>query len=458
MTDLPSGTVTFLFTDIEGSTSLWERDRRAMRDAVARHLGILRETIAAHGGQLFKIVGDGTQSAFAAAPNALAAAVAAQRALLSEPWAESPGRIQVRMALHAGEAAPENGDYLAAPLNRLARLLAAGHGCQILLTEVVERLVEGDRPTGVSLRALGAHRLRDLEEPEDIFQVVADGVPAHFPPLHSLPSHPTNLSAPPTALIDREREVAGVLQLLTAAGTRLATLTGPGGTGKTRLAQEIAAEALDRYPDGVFFVDLSPLRDATLVLPTVAATLSMREMPGQVMQTALAAHLSSRRLLIVLDNCEQVLEAAPDVAALLAACPELMILATSREPLRVRAEREYPLLPLPLPAPEHLPALGDLAHVPAVALFVERARGSQPDFALTAENAGAVAAICRRLDGLPLAIELAAARVKVLPPAALLTRLEQRLPLLTGGSRDLPGPAADDAGRDRLELRPALRR
>ena len=342
------------------------------------------------------------------------------------------------MALHAGEAVPRDGDYLAAPLNRLARLLAAGHGAQILLTEVVERLVTGALPAEVSLRPLGTHRLRDLHEPEEVFQVVAPGLPDQFPPLLTLPRHPTNLAIPPTSLIGREAEVAAVLHLLATAGARLLTVTGPGGTGKTRLAQEIGAEALDRYPDGVFFVDLSPLTDAALVVPAIAAALGVRESAGEPLRETLIRHLRERRLLLMLDNCEQVLESASDIATLLAACPNLSILATSREPLHIRAEREIAVAPLPFPEPGRLPPLAELTTVPAVALFVERAQAASAGFLLTAENAPAVAGICCRLDGLPLAIELAAARIKVLPPAALLARLEQRLPLLTGGGRDLP--------------------
>jgi predicted ATPase/class 3 adenylate cyclase len=437
MPDLPSGTVTFLFTDIEGSTTRWERDRPAMAAAVDRHLVLLRTAIEAHGGTLFKTVGDAVQAAFPTAPDATATAVAAQRALQAEPWAEPLGPLQVRMALHAGEALPRNGDYLAAPLNRLARLLAAGHGGQILLTEVVERLVTEALPADVTLRPLGTHRLRDLHEPEEVFQLVAPGLPDQFPPLLGLPRHPTNLTIPPTPLIGREEEVAEILAQL-GSGVRLLTLTGPGGTGKTRLAREVATEALDRYPDGVWFVDLSALTDPTLVVPTIAATLGVREVVGHSLLQTLSGFLASKQLLLLLDNCEQVLAAAPDVATLLAKSPKLAILATSRAALHIRGEHEFPLLPLPLPAPDHLPYLEKLAQVPAVALFVELASASRPDFALTAENAIAVASICQRLDGLPLAIELAAARVKALPPAALLTRLGHRLPLLTGGGRDLP--------------------
>jgi predicted ATPase/class 3 adenylate cyclase len=438
MADLPHGTVTFLFTDIEGSTGLWERDRTAMRAAVDQHLALLRDTIAALGGVAFKTVGDAVQAAFATAPPALAAGVASQRALQVESWPEATGALRVRMALHAGMAEPVDGDYLAPCLNRLSRLLGAGHGQQVLLTETVRRLLEGELPAGVSLRALGSHGLRDLLEPEEIFQVLAPGLPEQFPPLRSLPSHPTNLTAPPTALIGRDDELAAVGRLLGPESSRLVTLTGAGGTGKTRLAMEVAAEALDRFPDGVFVVDLSLLTEPALVVPAIAIALGVRETAGEPLRETLIRYLRQRHLLLMLDNCEQVLESASDIAPLLAGCPHLSILATSREPLHIRAEREIAVAPLPLPEPGQLPPVAELAGVAAVALFVERAQAAHASFTLTAENATAVAGICQRLDGLPLAIELAAARVKVLPPAALLARLEQRLPLLTGGGRDLP--------------------
>jgi predicted ATPase/class 3 adenylate cyclase len=437
MPELPSGTVTFLFTDIEGSTALWERDRVAMAAAVERHLAILREAGAAHGGVLFKTVGDAVQVAFPVAPDALAAAVAAQQSLLTEPWPNPPGPLPVRMALHVGQAEPREGDYVSAPLNRLARLLMSAHGGQILLSQAVQQLVRDDLPADVVLLDLGSHRLRDLQEPEEIFQVVAPGLSDAFPPIHTLPSHPTNVPVPPTALIGREAEVATVLHWI-KAGARLITLTGPGGTGKTRLAVEIAAEALEHHPEGAFFVDLAPIRDPALVVPTIATVLGVRDTSGEQLRESLARYLSDRQMLLVLDNFEQVLGAAGDVSALIAASPRLTVLVTSREPLRVRAERTFPVSPLQLPASEGIIDFAVLSQMPSIALFVERAQAADPVFVLTESNGPAVAAICRRLDGLPLAIELAAARVRLLPPEALLGRLERSLPLLTTGARDAP--------------------
>ena len=441
MPKLPRGTVTFLFTDIEGSTRLWERDRAAMHGAVDRHLALLGEAITSHRGVHFKTVGDAVQAAFTTAPAALAAAVEGQRAILAEPWPEEVGSPRVRMGLHAGTAEPVAGDYLAPALNRMSRMLGAAHGGQILVSDVVRGLIANDLPPGVTLSSLGPHTLRDLQAPEEIFQVVAPGLPAHFPALRSLPHHPTNLVVPPSALIGRDEELATLTHKFRGEDARLITLTGPGGSGKTRLALEIAAELLDDFPDGVFFVDLAPLRDPALVLPAVAAVLNIRKQPTEELRDTLTAALAAKRMLLLLDNCEQVIDAAPDIAALLAACPRLAILATSREPMHIRSEQEYPVSPLALPDVHQL-ELEDLAHVPAVALFVARARASDPRFALTKENAVAVAEICRRLDGLPLAIELAAARVAHLSPSALLDRLDLpeagRLPVLTGGPRDLP--------------------
>jgi predicted ATPase/class 3 adenylate cyclase len=439
MPDLPSGTVTFLFTDIEGSTALWERDAAIMQQAVTTHDRLLADAIASHGGHLYKHVGDAVQAAFAAPGCALAAAVAAQQALADELWPET-GPLRVRMALHLGEATPDaRGDYhQIAALNRLARLLVAGHGGQVLLTQAVARQLDGLLPDGVSLLDLGKHRLRDLLEPERVSQLVIAGLPSHFPPLKSLERHPTNLPVQPTALIGRHRELAELHRILTEESAQLVTLTGPGGTGKTRLALQVAADLLDHFDDGVFIVDLAPLTDRDLVLSTIVATLGVREAGGLSLAESLAAYLAEKHLLLVLDNYEHLLGAASVASDLLAASPGLRILVTSRAPLRVRAEQEYPVEPLALPNLAHLPSLEQMTEVAAIALFVARAQAVKPDFTLTAQNASAVAEICARLDGLPLAIELAAARVKLLPPAALLARLERRLPLLTAGTRDAP--------------------
>src|SRR5215213_3665644 len=438
MPQWPRGTVTFLCTDIEGSTALWERDRQAMAIAVERHLALLGEAIAAHDGVHFKTVGDAVQVAFHTASAALAAAITGQRTIVAEPWPGKIGSLRVRMALHVGTAEPVAGDYLAPALNRLSRMIGAGHGGQILVSEAVRRLVADTVPAGVTLFSLGHHALRDLDQLEEVFQVVAPRLPERFPDLCSLPHHPTNLVAPLTSLIGRDRDVATVTQLYQDAAARLVSLTGPGGTGKTRLALAIASELIDAFPDGVFFVDLATVRDPALVLPAIAAVLDLRETSPGTLRETLTTYLAPKRMLLVLDNCEQIITAAPDIAALLAACPRLAILATSRESLRIGAEREFPVLPLSIPLAIDALVLEELAEVPAVALFVSRATAVDPTFALTAENATVVAEICRRLEGLPLAIELAAARIRLLPPRAMLTRLEQRLPLLTGGARDLP--------------------
>jgi predicted ATPase/Tfp pilus assembly protein PilF len=342
------------------------------------------------------------------------------------------------MAVHLGEATPVDGDYLAPCLNRLARLLATGYGGQVLLSDDVRRAVEGNLPDDVSLRDLGRHRLRDLIEPVQVAQLVIAGLPDHFPPLKSLERHPTNLPVQPNPLVGRESELAAVTALLGREDVRLITLTGMGGIGKTRLALQVAADTLDAYEDGGFVVDLAPLADASLVLPTIAATLGVRESGGLSLRDALVAHLAEKRLLLVLDNFEQVLGAAGTVADLLSACAGLTVIVTSRAKLGLRAEHEYPVAPLPTPDLKHLPSLAALAENAAVALFVQRATAARHDFVLTEETAALVAAICARLDGLPLAIELAAARIKTLPPWAILARLTNRLKLLTGGARDLP--------------------
>jgi predicted ATPase/class 3 adenylate cyclase len=438
LADLPRGTVTFLFTDIAGSTALWERDRAAMGIAVDRHLEHLGGSISAHGGVHFKTVGDSVQAAFPTAPDAVAAALTAQRALLAEHWAAA-APIRVRMALHTGEAIPDSrGDYLAAPLNRLSRLLATGHGGQILLTQTVQQLSRDALPPGIEFRHLGQHRLRDLLEPEHVFQLVHPDLPSEFPALRSLDIRPNNLPQQPTPFLGREREVSEIVDHLGRPDVRLLTLTGPGGTGKTRLALQAAAELLDDFTDGVFFVPLATLTDPALVPSAIASTLAIREEGERSLTDRLADVLAPKQLLVVLDNVEHLIEAAPLIADLLGASPGLKILATSRLPLRLRAEREYTVAPLELLPRTPPPTLEQLSHNEAVRLFIDRAQAVKHDFTVNDENALAVAEICRQLDGLPLAIELAAARVRLLPPHAILARLEKRLALLTGGARDAP--------------------
>jgi predicted ATPase/class 3 adenylate cyclase len=433
----PTGTVTFLFTDIEGSTRLWEQDSSAMQLALARHDEILSSAIEERGGYVFKTVGDAFCCAFRTAPDALEAALEIQRRLLSSEW-EKTRPLRVRMALHTGAAEERDGDYFRPPLNRVARLLSAAHGGQVLLSLPAQELVRDQLPEETTLRDLGEYRLKDLFRPERLFQLLAAGLPCEFPPLRTLDAYRNNLPLQPTPLIGREKEVSEVCDILRQEETRLLTLTGPGGTGKTRLALQAAADLLDEFPDGTFFAPLATLSEAELLLPATAETLGVSETGEQPLDESLKDYLSERRLLLLLDNFEQVLEAAPDVTELLAGAPGLKVLATSRAPLGLYGEKEYAVPPLSVPDVRHLPSLKSLSQYEAVRLFIERAKAGKVDFEVTDESAPAVAEICVRLDGLPLAIELAAARIKMLPPQAMLQRLTSRLKLLTGGARDLP--------------------
>jgi len=435
MTSNPTGTVTFLFTDIEGSTRRWEEQAEAMKIALARHDTILRSSIEAHGGHVFKTVGDAFYAAFPIAPDALASALESQRALSAETWGEI-GELRVRMALHTGTAHGRDGDYFGPPLNRVARLLNAGHGGQTLLSLATQELVRDQLPEGAHLRDLGSHRLRDLIRPEQIFELVAPPLPANFPDLKTLDARPNNLQIQPTPLLGREREVEQACAQLRREDVRLLTLTGPGGTGKTRLGLQVAADLLDDYKDGVYFVALAPLSDPTLVISTIAQTLGVQQTGRSILQS-LQDYLREKTLLLALDNFEQVTAAAPEVAGLLANAPRLNILVTSRVPLHLRGEHEFAVSPLALPDCKHLPTLAALSQYASVELFIERARAVKPDFAVNNDNAPAVAEICVRLDGLPLAIELAAARVKLLSPQAMLARLKDPLKFLTGGAREL---------------------
>src|SRR5215213_3247618 len=438
MPQFPAGTVTFLFTDIEQSTKGWERDAAAARVVVERHLALINQCVETHDGVHFKTIGDATQSAFATAPRGIAAALDAQRALLDEAWPTAEQRPRVRMALHAGTAEPRDGDYLAACLNRLARLLDAAHGEQILLSSTVAELAGDALPESVTLKSLGEFRLRDILQPEEVFQLCHPSLRADFPPLNA-PGHlPHNLPTHPTPFLGREREVEETVALLLQPGVRLVTLTGPGGVGKTRLGTRVAAEALESFPDGAFMIDLARLTDPDLVPSATATALGLREQPGQTLAETLADYLRERKILLLFDNFEHILPAANLVADFLTAAPGLKVLATSRARLGLQAEHEYRVEPLPIPDQQSLPPLPELSSFDAIELFTSRAQALRPGFALTTENAPAVAEIVCRLDGLPLAIELAAARVKLLSPDALLDRLDRRLSTLTGGARDLP--------------------
>jgi predicted ATPase/class 3 adenylate cyclase len=447
---LPTGTITFLFTDMEGSTRLAESLGPRWPPVLERHRQILRSALAAYDGLEVQTEGDGFFAVFTTAAAAVSATVRAQRDLGAEPWPLSAA-VRVRMGLHSGEGhVDHDGLYVGHDVHRAARLAEAAHGGQILVSETTRALVGSALPEGVSLRDLGEHRLKDLL-PQPLTQVVIDGLPADFPPVRSLDARPNNLPVQLTSFVGRDRELQAVARLL--AENRLLTLTGPGGTGKTRLALQLAALVADEHADGIWFVALEPLRDPELVLPTVARTLSVFPRPGESPIDALADSIGERHMLLLLDNFEQVVEAAGDVAGLLRACPGLRVIVTSRAILRIAGEQEYvvPGLPAPpdtrrlsrveleeLPAAVRHPDAAGLDQYEAVRLFVARALAVQPGFAVTNENAPAVAGITARLQGMPLAIELAAARVKLLTPEQILQRLEQQLGILTSAARDLP--------------------
>ena len=439
---LPTGTVTFLFTDIEGSTKLWEKYPDGMKSALVRHDEILRAAIEAHGGYVFKTVGDAFCAAFGTAPDALEATLEAQRALSTEEWGET-GPLKVRASLHTGAAEERDGDYYGPPVNRVARLLSAGHGGQVILSQPTYDLVRDELPEGVSLSDMGEHRLKDLARPEQVFQVVFPDLAADFAPLKTLDTRPNNLPVQPTPFIGREKELEAVSRLLAQEDVRLLTLIGPGGTGKTRLGLQIAADLIEDFEEGVFFVSLDSISDPDLVSSTIAHTLGLQEIGGQSIVESTKNYLRDKEILLLLDNFEQVVPAAPFVSDLLAACSKLKVLVTSREVLHLSGEQSFPVPPLTLPEGKAQDSSGEdfvatLTQYEAVRLFIERARSVKPDFEVTSENAPAVAEICHRLDGLPLAIELAIARIRLLTPQKMLERLVNKLPLLTKGARDLP--------------------
>ena len=434
----PTGTVTFLFTDIEGSTKLLQQlGGPRYADVLGDHQRLLRLAFAAHGGYEVDTQGDSFFVAFPAAPDALAAAVEATQAIAVHPWSEY-AMVRVRMGLHSGAPQLVGERYVGLDVHRAARIAAAGHGGQILLSASTAELARHAPPEGiVTLRDLGAHRLKDLQQAERIYEAIVPGLVTDFPPLNSLDARPHNLPVHPTPILGREREIAAICSLLRREDVRLVTLTGPGGIGKTRLSVQVAAEVLDVFPDGAWNVRLSRLTDPNLVLPTIATTLDLKEGGTTPLADVLREYARDKCLLLVLDNFEQVVAAASSVAEVLESSPGVKILVTSRVPLHLRGEYEYAVHPLALPDPTRLPPAAErVSQYAAVALFIERAQATQADFAVTNATAPAVAEICSQLDGLPLAIELAAARIKLLPPPALLKRLERTLPVLTGGARD----------------------
>jgi predicted ATPase/class 3 adenylate cyclase len=426
----------FLFTDIAESTRLWELHPEAMGPALARHDRLLRDAVEGAEGQVVKTTGDGLHAVFDDAASAVAAALAGQLAIGDETW-DDEAPIRVRMGVHMGEAEPRAGDFYGSAVNRAARIMAAAHGGQVLVSSAVANAASGHLPAGVGLRDLGEHRLRDLSEPQHVYQLTHDRLPSDFPSLLTLTGRPNNLPMQASEFLGRETELAGIRSVFDE-GARLVTLTGPGGTGKTRLGLQAAASLIDRFDDGVFFVDLSHEEGRASVIEAILRALGAPSGDEGPM-AALIEHLRGLRLLLVLDNFEHVTEAAPEVAEILGAANGLAVLVTSREALRVRGERLFPVAPMKVPVMGGGPVTVErVAGVEAVSLFVERAAAVQPGFSLTDENAGAVAEICVRLDGLPLAIELAAARLTLFTPQELRDRLSDRLDVLGVGARDLP--------------------
>ena len=428
---LPTGTVTFLFTDVESSTRILQAAGDAWPALLAEHDRLLRDAITGDAGTVVKTEGDGFFAVFPSARDAVAAAAAAQRAFAGHDW-PAGRRLTVRMGLHTGLGTLGGDDYVGLDVHRAARIMAAAHGGQVVLSEPTAVLVERDLPAGLTLRDLGAHRLKDLLQPETILQLDIAGLASDFPPLRTLDAVPNNLPLQITSFVGRREELARARSLLDAS--RVLTITGTGGTGKTRLALQIGAEVGAGFRDGVFFVDLSSIHDPGLVASQILKGLGGPAASGsRPPRDALEEQLGAREVLLILDNFEQVMGAAPLVADLVRVSPRSKFLVTSRGPLRITAEQEMPLEPMDVPrALDSESAAGS----DAVALFLERAMAVRPDFALTAENASAVAELVRALDGLPLAIELVASRVRMLPVPEILARLDPAS--LGAGAVDLP--------------------
>jgi predicted ATPase/class 3 adenylate cyclase len=427
----PSGTVTFLLTDLEGSTRLWEQDPDAMKAAMVRHDELLEKTIAAHEGFVFARMGDGMAAAFAMAGDAVSAAAAIQRALADEPW-RTASPLRARIGLHTDEGVVFDGGYANRPINRCARLMASAHGGQVVVSGATEALVRDQLSVGMGLVDLGEHRLRDLGRPTRVFQLNAAGCREDFPPLRTLDAFPGNLPAQVSSFIGRQAEAARVASAL--GESRVVTITGVGGVGKTRLAIQVAADLLPRYREGAWLVELAPVRDPAGVVEAVAAAFHLGNRGGQSVEHSLIEALAQKQLLLVLDNCEHLLgSVARLVTRIERACPGVVVLATSREGMAIDGEQLIALPPLDAGEPDE--DIERLVDTDAVGLFVERARHVKADFTLTPGNAAAVVQACQRLDGVPLAIELAAARVIALSPAELVRRLDHRFQVLAGGRR-----------------------
>jgi len=437
MNHLPTGTVTFLFTDIEGSTKLAQEYPDALPDLLARHNDILQQAIETHHGFVFQIVGDSFAVSFHNARDAVNAALDAQRALQNEAW--SPAPIKVRMGIHTGaaelRAESSHARYVGyATLALTQRLMSAGHGGQILLSQTVHDLVQGQLAAHATLRDMGEHRLKDVLEPQHLYQLTLPDLLAEFEPLNTLDTFHSNLPTQLTSFIGRTNEIHAVKKLIQE--NRIVTLTGSGGCGKTRLSIQVASELQAHFPHGVWLIELAPLSDPALVPQAILSTFKLPPDSQRTNLQVLTDYIRAKGMLLVIDNCEHVIDACAQLCEqLVFACPQLKILASSREALGIAGEISYRVPSLKTPDPQHLPALDALRETEAVQLFMQRATSVKPDFALTKDNAAYVAQICARLDGIPLALELAAARVKVLSPEQIATRLDDRFRLLTGGAR-----------------------
>jgi predicted ATPase/class 3 adenylate cyclase len=435
VTELPIGTVTFLFTDIEGSTRLLGKHPREYAKALLRHDALMQAAVEAEGGVVFETIGDAVYAVFGSPVAAVRAALRAQIDLHAEQWGDV-GELRVRMAVHGGDVERRRSHYFGAPLYRCARLMAIGHGGQVLLSGYIAQAVRGALPPDAELREMGFHRLKDLADPEEVFQLTHPDLLADFAPLRSLDPRATNLPLQANTFVGREHERSIVRKLL--ASSKVVTLTGAGGVGKTRLAQQVASEVIADFDDGVWFVTLAAVSHSAFVLGAIAETLRIVERPRELLPEALERHLKTKELLLVLDNFEQVMDAAPLVANFISTCRNVKILVTSRVPLHITSEQQFAVPPLGVAPDKQSDRADPATRSDAVALFIQRALAVRPDLSLDDSSLDTIRDICTRLDGLPLAIELAAARSKVLPPKALLARLDRRLPLLNGGAADLP--------------------